>query len=194
MNNSIRNIVCCLTAVILLVTTSGCDWMFPLTSPSRATVDKQLLGFWKIRRGPGQVVEGVYTLSECAKLGADLLDHPNIPRGAMFATFAQLNTLPSIDDAATIMICWPTRIGSTSYLNIVPYNTKTKKLATGSSAYLIWKYVVTGDSLTLYGLKDDAKKRITSRLGSSYNSADLLQEISKATEWDKLIEVFTRIR
>ena len=166
--------------------------MFPLTSPSRATVDKQLLGFWKRPEKSGQTV-GVYTLSECAKLGANLVDHPNIPRGAMFATYASLNTLPTYDGRSEIAVCWPTQIGSTSYLNTVFYDTKTKKLRTGSKSTVIFKYVVTGDSLAFYELSTAAKTRIKARLGDDYNSADLLQEISKATEWDKSITL-TRIR
>ena len=193
MNNSMRNVVCCLTAAILLVTTSGCDWMVPLTSPSRATVDKRLLGFWKARSSSGKMA--VCTISECAKLGKGALGvHPNLPGGAMFVTYAGLNELPSPYAAETPIICWPTQIGSTSYLNVVLYNMKTKKLVTDGRAYIIYKYVVTGDSLTFYELKGDAKKRIKSRLGTSYQSADLLEEFSKATEWARPTESFTRIR
>jgi hypothetical protein len=199
MNNSMRNIVCCLTAVILIVTTSGCDWMFPLTSPGRAKVDKRLLGFWKLTyykdvdpANPTPKPELVYSVSECAKLSQVVFDaNPELPRGAMFTTFTELNVFPNASNS--FGLCWPTQIGSTSYLNLGGYNTKAKKLQTAANAYIIFKYVVTGDSLTLYNLTDDAKKRIRSSLGSNYNSADLLQEISKATEWEKGF-AFARIR
>jgi len=183
MNNSIRNIVCCLTAVILLATTSGCDWMFPLTSPSRATVDKQLLGYWKLPH-PTKDEFAIYAVSECAK-ETRFAGLPGFPRGAMFANWLELNTQPYAEDVNGPYVIWPTQIGSTTYLNITRYDMERKKIATGSTAYQIMKYKITGDSLTLYSLTEDAKKRIKSRLGSSYNSADLLQEITKATEWEK---------
>jgi len=191
MNNSLRNIVSCLTAVILLVTTSGCDWLFPLTSPSRATVDKRLLGFWKASIPTGsKEFQGVYRAKECAKLSQyrGLDDHPNLPRGAMwFTSLGAGAVLPSAatPGPATIQLVWPTQIGSTSYLNYTTYNWKTKKLSTGPGSYSIFKYIVASDndSVTIYGLPADAKKQIKSRLGSNYNSADLLREISKQTEW-----------
>jgi hypothetical protein len=190
MNNTIRNIVCCVTAVILLVTTSGCDWMFPLTSPSQAKVDKRLLGYWKFPNKEGSDEFEIYAVSECAK-EPSLKGLPGFPHGAMFAKGLRLNDADVM--AGFVMVIWPTQIGSTTYLNITGYDMERKKLDTSSTAYIIMKYKVTGDSLALYLLTDDAKKRIKSRLGSSYNSADLLQDISKATEWEMHMRG-TRIR
>ncbi len=94
--------------------------------------------------------------------------------------------IPSITiPGGGVQVVWPTQIGSTSYLNFTIYDQETKKLITGSDPYVIFKYIVGSgnDSVTMYGLSDDAKKQIKSKLGSNYNSADLLQEISKQTDW-----------
>lgn len=194
MNNSIRQVVCCLTAVILLVATSGCDWKFPITSPSRAKVDKRLLGYWKatFTSPAGKSETAIITLSECAKIYApNLAAHPHLPRGAMFMDEIELNKLRAQTDS--IPLFWTTRIGNTTYLNHTLYYRKTKKLAGAGPVYMIFKYVVMGDSVTIFDLPGDASKRIKSRLGSDYNSSDLLQEITKATEWKVFVKL-DRIR
>ena len=196
MNKSIRNIVCCLTAVILLVTTSGCDWMFPLTSPSRATVDKRLIGYWKLERVTEDDAHyGVVALSDCSKLSKAFLEnHPNLPRGATWMQVLDIEkSNPSPSATSSLSIFWPTTIGSTTYLNLATYDTEDKKLRTGSRSYIICKYVVAGDSVTIYLPDVDASNRINSRLGKDYNSADLLQEITKVTDW-KMTHKLSRIR
>ncbi|HIF12285.1 MAG TPA: hypothetical protein EYQ82_04610 [Dehalococcoidia bacterium] len=130
----------------------------------------------------------IVAISEVAKLQINLAAHPNIPRGAMCVNEISLNDTPSTN--TDLSLFWPTTIGSTTYLNTVTYNMETKKLDTSDKAYIIVKYVVTGDSVTVYGLGDS---KISSRLGSDYNSADLLQEITKATDWKPFLK-FDRIR
>ena len=182
MDNSKRTLICWFTAMILLVTTSGCDWMFPLTSPRRATVDKRLLGYWKAEEPEADGFE-IIAFSECAKAGLSL-------GGAMFMKPLRLNRVSFSQD---VVVCWPTRIGNESYLNVGVYDIEAEKLQTGSKAFFIYKYEITGDSCTVHSLNSDQKKRINSSLGSSYNAADLLQEISKATEWKKMATL-SRIR
>jgi hypothetical protein len=121
-------------------------------------------------------------MNECGKLSPGFLAaHPNLPRGAMFMDGFQVNQDPN--PSPLMGLAWPTQIGSTTYLNYIDYNLETKKLDSGDNDYMIFKYVVTGDSFTIFDLPNEAKKRIQSRLGDDYNSSDLLQEITKATEW-----------
>jgi len=168
--------------------------MFPLTSPSRATVDKRLLGFWKTETIETHRRIGVLVINECAKLHESFLDrHPNLPRGAMRLRSVSLNETPSPNGNSSLRLIWPTTIGSTTYLNHGEYNMVDKKLKAGSDAWFIGKYVVTGDSVTVYYLTGDAKKRISSRLGKDYSSSDLLQEITKAAEWNPSLKL-SRIR
>jgi hypothetical protein len=198
MNNTIRNIVCCLTAVILLVTTSGCDWLFPLTSPSRATVDKRLLGYWKVTDltpdigvGGKPPDGGIMTFNECAKLSKTFLDaQPDIPRGAMFADGVRLNDNAYKTD---LKILWPTKIGSTSYLNWTDYSVLTKNFEVYDNPYVIYKYVVAGDTITLFALSLEAITQMKSSLGKNYTSADQFQEIFKATDWEPFLKL-DRIR
>ena len=164
--------------------------MFPLTSPSRATVDKRLLGFWKFPKKEGSDEFEIYAVSECAK-EPSLRGLPGFPHGAMFAKGLRLNDADVRGEF--VMVIWPTQIGSTTYLNMTGYNMERKELDTNSTAYIIMKYKITGDSLALYFLTDDVKNQIKSRLGKDYSSADLLQEITKATEWNKSPPI-TRIR
>jgi hypothetical protein len=153
-------------------------------------VDKRLLGYWKatvIDEPNGE--RSIAAISEVAKLDqAFFAAHPNVPRGAMFIDGISLNDTPSTN--TDLFLFWPTTIGSTTYLNTVSYNRETKKLDASDSAYNIVKYVVTGDSFTVYSFYDS---KISSRLGSDYNSADLLQEITKATDWKPFMKL-DRIR
>jgi hypothetical protein len=133
----------------------------------------------------------ILAISETAKLDQTFLAaHPNVPRGAMSIDGVSLNHTPP-NKPQGMSFLWPTTIAGTTYLNMVSYNMETKKL--DDNSYNIGKCVVTGDSFTVYYLPFKTSERIRSRLGDDYNSADLLQEITKATDWEPFCK-FDRIR
>ena len=176
-----QNLYCFLASGCLLFAVNGCEWDDALTSPGKATVDKQLLGFWKISsldlHGKSSSTM-IYAISECSKID---ISHPKWPRGAMIIKSLELNSVT--DNSKYLGIAWPTRNGNTSYINATTYDLESNHLLTGRKAFMIFKYEIDGDGLTVYELPEEIKKRMRSRLGVEYNAADLHQEITKQTAW-----------
>jgi len=173
-----------LTIAALLLSLAGCELKFPLTSPSRATVDRELLGVWACLFHPTNR-KSVFQIGAATK--SNLASQKEFPRNGMI-----LNWLP-IDDfdfpkvEKSPMVCWPTTIGNTKYLNVGSYDSDKQALNSGSRAYLIAKYEVKDDKVEMHVLSEAAATRMRSRLGDDYNSADLLQEIVAETDWELVI-------
>ena len=83
-----------------------------------------------------------------------------------------------------------TDLGSSTGIEEMTMQTYSLKKTNHKSAFVISKYEVSGDDLTIYRLQDE--KGIKNRLGDSYSSADLFQEISKA-QWSRFV-TYKRIR
>jgi len=75
----------------VLVTLSGCDWDFPLTSPSRAKVDTRLIGNWIgvsewTSDGKFESIRSrIISIGAANKLNEFLREEKKIPSGAMIA-------------------------------------------------------------------------------------------------------------
>ena len=177
----------------VLVTLSGCDWDFPLTSPSRAKVDTRLIGNWVgITRFPDKdppesIRSTILSIGAASKLSEYDREKNKIPLGAMILNNVDYRS-PGVSDKNGSITIWPTKIGDMQVLNGIP--TYSLKKTNHKSAFVISKYEVSGDDLTIYKLQDE--KGIKNRLGDSYSSADLFQEISKA-QWSRA-STFKRIR
>lgn len=174
MTTSYPNRLCCLTIAALLLSLAGCDLKFPLTSPSRATVDSELLGVWGCVFAEQGDRKSVIQIGAATK--SNLASQKEFPRNGMILNAQKLP-----------MVCWPTTVGNTRYLNATTYDSDKQTLDSGSRAYVIVKYEVKDDKLEIHRPSNAALTRMRSRLGDDYNSADLLQEIVAETDWELVI-------
>jgi len=140
-------------AALSLLLTSCFDSKVPLSDPQKAKSDDHLLGAWRFRGDSGEM--NYYHFGRLGeKLPASVLRVVNVQH------------MPDGKMQQADLLVFPTTLGGKTYLNVAEI--KPSQLtaleekgwtAEAVDAYLILRYQITGDVLTLQWIDGDAKKR-----------------------------------
>lgn len=173
-----------LICVLVLTGLAACDFKFPLTSPDRAKVDVQLIGNWNTvsvstEAGGKDWIFAVGRVSD-----VDSTKRQRAPKGAM--TFESISYRHPSFSPKQPVVFWPTIIGSSRYLNGCADSDLIKKGTVSGNAYVIFKYEIKADTLTVYKQSKKSLDAMKQRLGKEYSSADLRQEMARpdVTDWN----------
>jgi hypothetical protein len=141
-------------AATCLVFTSCFDSKVPLSDPGKSKADQRLAGVWRLGNDDGTV-----TFYHFGRVG------DRLPASVMRVVGIQHKwggTMTQLDE----LLLFPTTIGDKTYLNVSDGKDAQVKLledkgwtAETVNAYLILRYQVTGDRLTIQWIDGDAKKR-----------------------------------
>ena len=141
-------------AALCLLFTSCVDSKVPLSDPNMSKPDERLAGVW---RKWDDVGGGPYY--HFARAGDKL--PASVMRMASNSHKSDVTTEQSVP-----LLLFPTTIGDKTYLNVADGREPQTKLVEEKgwtpdtvTAYLIVRYQVTGDVLTMQGIDGDAKKR-----------------------------------
>jgi hypothetical protein len=142
-----------LVAAFSLLLTSCFDTKNPLSDPQKSKPDDRLSGVWRFRGDGGEM--NYYHIGHVAA---------KLPASVMQVIFVQHMTDGSIESDK--LLIFPTTIGDKTYLNVAE---ATPSLLTqleekgwtneAVNSYLILRYQITGDTLTIQWIDRDAKKR-----------------------------------
>ena len=142
-----------LVAAFSLLLTSCFDTKHPLSDPQTSKADDRLAGVWRFRGDGGEM--NYYHIGH---VGGKL------PASVMQVVFVQHTTDGSIESDK--LLIFPTTIGDKTYLNVAEATPSLLKLLEEKgwtneavNAYLILRYQITGDVLTVQWFDSEAKKR-----------------------------------
>ncbi len=146
-------------AAACLLLASCIDSKHPLSDPEKAKADAELAGVWRVKPDSGDV-SGNVEYYHVGKAGDKL------PAGVMRVVtvgYAKDGTLPRPGE----LLAFSTSVGENRYLNIAFIDGKDiDQFAMAGwkptlvQGYIVAKYQVQGDVLTLWGLDPDAKRRV----------------------------------
>jgi hypothetical protein len=142
------------TAATCLLFTSCMDSKVPLSDPNKSKADERLTGNWQLRNDDGSVNNYRF-----APAGSKL------PASVMRVTGSSRKPDGTTEQSDPLLL-FPTTIGDKTYLNVTDGKEPKVKLveekgwtAETVNSYLIYRYQVTADTLTVQGIDGDAKKR-----------------------------------
>lgn len=137
-----------------LLFTSCFDSKVPLSDPGKSKVDERLAGNWQFRNDDGSVNNYRF-----APAGGKL------PASVMRVTGSSRKPDGTTEQFDPLLL-FPTAIEEKTYLNVTDGKEPKVKLveekgwtAETVNSYLIYRYKVTADMLTVQGIDGDAKKR-----------------------------------
>jgi hypothetical protein len=140
-------------AVICLLFTSCSDSQAPLSDPVKSKADQRLAGVWRLRNDDGSV-----TYYHVGRVGDKL------PASVMRVAGVQHRSdgMTQFDE----LLLFPTAINEQNYLNVCDgKDEQMKRLEQQGwtpetvTSYLLLRYHVTGDALSIQWIDGDAKKR-----------------------------------
>jgi hypothetical protein len=141
-------------AATCLLFTSCFDSKVPLSDPGKSKADERLTGNWQLRNDDGSVNSYRFALA-----GGKL------PASVMRVTGSSRKPDGTTEQFDPLLL-FPTTIGKKTYLNVTDGTEPKVKLveekgwtAETVNTYLIYRYQVTGDTLTVQWMDGDAKKR-----------------------------------
>lgn len=141
-------------AVLCLLLTSCFDSTVPLSEPDKSEVDERLAGVWRVEGKKGEV-----NYYHIGRFGDSL------PESVMRVVGVTHTKDGKIRSAGELLI-FPTTIEGKSFLNVTGGQDQRIKLVAEQgwtpetvATYLIFRYQVTGDSLTVQGIDRAAKQR-----------------------------------
>lgn len=142
-----------LVAAFSLLLTSCFDSKHPLSDPQKSTPDQRLSGAWRFRGDSGEV--NYYHFGHGGE---------NLPASVMQGIFVQHMTDGSMESGQ--LLIFPTTIGDKTYLNVAESTASQLTLLEEKGwtdeaikEYLILRYQITGDTLSIQWMNGDAKKR-----------------------------------
>lgn len=140
-------------AACSLLLTSCFDTKNPLSDPKTSKADDRLAGVWRFRGDGGEM--NYYHIGHGGE---------KFPASVMQVVFVQHMTDGSIESDR--LLIFPTTIGDKTYLNVADIDTAQLKrieengwTSEAANAYLILRYQITGDTLTVHWIDSEAKKR-----------------------------------
>ena len=141
----------CVAAFCLLLT-SCFDSRVPLSDPAKSQADQRLAGVWRFRGDSGEV--NYYHIGHVGE---------KLPASVMQVVSVQ--HMPDGTLQQSTLLLFPTTIGSQTYLNVSDGKESQLKLLEEKgwtsetvAAYLILRYQITGDLLTVQWVDGDAKE------------------------------------
>jgi hypothetical protein len=142
-----------LVAAFSLLLTSCFDTKNPLSDPQKSKPDDRLSGVWRFRGDSGEM--NYYHIGHVGE---------KLPASVMQVIFVQHMTDGSVESDK--LLIFPTTIGDKTYLNVAETDASQLKLLEEKGwtneavkSYLILRYQITGDTLTIQWIDSDAKKR-----------------------------------
>jgi hypothetical protein len=142
-----------LVAAFSLLLTSCFDTKNPLSDPQKSKPDDRLSGVWRFRGDSGEM--NYYHIGHVGE---------KLPASVMQVIFVQHMTDGSVESDK--LLIFPTTIGDKTYLNVAEADASQLKLLEEKGwtneavkSYLILRYQITGDTLTIQWIDSDAKKR-----------------------------------
>ena len=140
-------------AAFSLLLTSCFDTKNPLSDPQKSKPDDRLAGVWRFRGDGGEM--NYYHIGHAGE---------KLPASFMQVVFVQHMTDGTMQSGE--LLIFPTTIGDKTYLNVVEATPSLLKLLEEKgwtneavNAYLILRYQITGDVLTIQWIDSEAKKR-----------------------------------
>ena len=141
-------------AAVCLLFTSCADSTVPLSDPGKSKPDERLAGVWRQRGESGEVNNYRF-----APAGGKL------PAAVMRVAGSSRKPDGTTEQFEATLL-FPTTLGEKTYLNVIEGKEEQIKLLEDNgwtpetvTSYLILRYQVTGDVLTMQGIDGDAKKR-----------------------------------
>jgi hypothetical protein len=140
-------------AAFCLLFTSCFDSSVPLSDPVKSRADQRLAGVWRLRNDDGSM-----TYYHLGRVG------DRLPASVMRVAGVQhkWDGMTQFDE----LLLFPTTIGDKTYLNVSDgKDEQVKRLEQQGwtpetvTSYLLLRYQVTGDTLTVQWIDGDAKKR-----------------------------------
>ena len=142
-----------LVAAFSLLLTSCFDTKYPLSDPQKSKPDDRLAGVWRFRGDSGEM--NYYHIGHGGE---------KLPASVMQVVFVQ--HMPDGNMQSGELLVFPTTIGDKTYLNVAEAKPSQLKLLEEKgwtneavNAYLILRYQITGDVLTIQLIDSEAKKR-----------------------------------
>lgn len=142
-----------LIAACSLLLTSCFDTRNPLSDPQKSKADERLSGAWRFRGENGEM--NYYHIGHAGE---------KLPASVMRVFFVQHRTDGTMQSGE--LLIFPTSIGDKMYLNAAEANPSQLALLEEKgwtdeaiNKYLILRYQITGDVLTLQLIDQEAKKR-----------------------------------
>ena len=142
-----------LVAACSLLLTSCFDTKNPLSDPQKSKPDDRLSGVWRFRGESGEM--NYYHIGHAGE---------KLPASIMPVVFVQHT--PDGKMQSGELLVFPTTIGDKTYLNVTEAKPPQLKLLQEKgwtdetfSEYLLLRYQITGDVLTLQLIDQEAKKR-----------------------------------
>ena len=140
-------------AAFSLLLTSCFDTKNPLSDPQKSQPDDRLCGVWRFRGDSGEM--NYYHIGHVGE---------KLPASVMQVIFVQHMTDGSVESDQLLL--FPTTIGDKTYLNVAEATPVLLKLLEEKgwtneavNEYLILRYQITGDTLAIQWIDNDAKKR-----------------------------------
>ncbi len=140
--------------VLCLLLTSCSDSTVPLSDPDKSKVDERLAGVWRVEGKDGEV-----SYNHIGRFGDSL------PESVVRVVGVTHTKEGKIRSAGELLI-FPTMIEGKSFLNVTGGQDQQIKLVEEKgwtpetvTTYLIFRYQVTGDGLTVQGIDCAAKQR-----------------------------------
>ena len=141
-------------AATCLLFTSCIDSSVPLSDPNTSKADERLAGNWRLRNDDGSVNSYRFTLAG-----------DKLPASVMLVAASRHKPDGTTEKIDPFRL-FPTTIGDKTYLNITEGTEPKVKLveekgwtAETVNTYWIYRYQITGDVLTMQGIRVDAKNQ-----------------------------------